>query len=134
MSPTVPYEEVKARILADPEVKAAYDALEPAFQIARLRIERGLTQAQLAELVGTKQPSIARLERGTSEPSLAFLRKLAAALGMRVEINFVPVEHAQAVQLHEHSSPEAYTTTLASEQVLRRDWDSPEEDAAWASL
>ncbi len=95
MSPTVPYEEVKARILADPEVKAAYDALEPAFQIARLRIERGLTQAQLAELVGTKQPSIARLERGTSEPSLAFLRKLAAALGMRVEISFVPVEQTQ---------------------------------------
>lgn len=92
---TIPYEEVRAELLADPEVKAAYDALEPAFQIARLRIERGLTQAQLAELVGTKQPSIARLERGASQPSLAFLRKLAAALGMQVEINFVPVKQTQ---------------------------------------
>ena len=90
---TAPYEEVKARLLADPDTKAAYDALEPAFQIARLRIERGLTQAQLAELVGTKQPSIARLERGDSEPSIAFLRRIAEALGARLEVNLVPVNH-----------------------------------------
>lgn len=90
---TLSYEQVKAELLADPETRAAYDALAPAYQIARLRIERGLTQAQLAELVGTKQPSIARLERGEREPTLAFLRKLAEALGVRLEINFVPVEH-----------------------------------------
>lgn len=90
---TIPFEQVKAELLANPEVKAAYDALEPAYQIARLRIEAGLTQAQLAELVGTKQPSIARLERGDSEPSLAFLRRLAGALGVRLEINFVPADH-----------------------------------------
>lgn len=89
---TVPYAEVKARLLADPQTQAAYDALEPAFQIARLRIEAGLTQAQLAELVGTKQPSIARLERGQTQPTIAFLRKLGAALGRRLEITFVPVE------------------------------------------
>lgn len=91
-SATVPYAEVKARLLADPETQAAYDALEPASQIARLRIEVGLTQAQLAELVGTKQPSIARLERGQTQPTIAFLRKLGAALGKRLEITFVPVE------------------------------------------
>ena len=90
---TVSYEEVKARLLADPETRAAYDALAPAYQVARLRIERGLTQAQLAELVGTKQPSIARLERGDSEPSVALLRKIAKALGARLEVNLVPVEH-----------------------------------------
>lgn len=91
-SATVPYAEVKARLLADPQTQAAYDALEPASQIARLRIEVGLTQAQLAELVGTKQPSIARLERGQTQPTIAFLRKLGAALGKRLEITFVPVE------------------------------------------
>lgn len=91
-SATVPYAEVKARLLADPQTQAAYDALEPASQIARLRIEAGLTQAQLAELVGTKQPSIARLERGQTQPTIAFLRKLGAALGKRLEITFVPVE------------------------------------------
>jgi DNA-binding XRE family transcriptional regulator len=91
-SPTVPYEEVKARLLADPNVLAAYDALEPAYQIARLRIAAGLTQAQLAELVGTKQPSIARLERGQTQPTIPFLRKLAEALGARLEVNFVPLD------------------------------------------
>ena len=32
------------------------------------------------------------------------------------------------------SSPEVYETMLASEDVLRRDWDQPEEDEAWADL
>jgi DNA-binding XRE family transcriptional regulator len=95
---TIPFEKIEAELLADPETRAAYDALEPAYQIARLRIERGLTQAQLAALVGTKQPSIARFERGDSEPMLAFLRKLAEALGVRLEVNFIPVDQAPAAQ------------------------------------
>src|SRR5262245_32010385 len=86
---TISYEETKAQLLADPAVQQTYDALEPAYQIARLRIARGLTQAQLAKLVGTKQPSIARLESGASQPSVAFLRKVAAALGTRLEVHFV---------------------------------------------
>ncbi len=92
ISPTVPFEEIEARLLADPAVRAAYDALEPAYQIARLRIGAGLTQAQLAALVGAKQPSIARLESGRTQPTIEFLRKLGAALGYRLELNFVPVE------------------------------------------
>ena len=86
---TISYEEVKATLLADPEGQQAYDSLEPAYQIARLRIARGLTQAQLAQLIGTKQPSIARLESGASHPSEAFLREVAAALGTRLEVHFV---------------------------------------------
>ncbi len=89
---TIPFEQVKAELLANPEVRAAYDALEPAYQIARLRIEHGLTQAQLAALVGTKQPSIARLERGQTQPSIEFLSRIATALGMRLEVHFVPAE------------------------------------------
>jgi DNA-binding XRE family transcriptional regulator len=89
---TIPFEEVEARLLADPAVRAAYDTLEPAYQIARLRIEAGLTQAQAAELVGTKQPSIARLERGQTQPSVEFLSRIAAALGMRLELRFVPAD------------------------------------------
>lgn len=89
---TIPFEQVKAELLADPEVQAAYDALGPAYEIARLRLERGLTQAQLAELVGTRQPSIARLERGQTQPTFEFLARVAAALDMRLEVRFVPVE------------------------------------------
>ena len=83
---TIPYEQVKAELLADPEVKAAYEALETAQQIARLRLARGLTQGELAALVGTKQPSIARLEKGKTLPSLAFLTRVADALGARLVV------------------------------------------------
>lgn len=67
-------------------------APDPGSQIARLRALRGLTQEQLAELVGTRQPSIARLESGASIPSLSFLRRLARALNAEVEVRLIPVE------------------------------------------
>jgi transcriptional regulator with XRE-family HTH domain len=80
----------------DPEFVAALATLAPAYQVARLRILRGLTQEQLAELAGTKQPSIARLESGASEPSVHFLRKVAKALNARIEVRLVPLDEAQA--------------------------------------
>jgi DNA-binding XRE family transcriptional regulator len=78
--------------LQDPEFRDAYEPLEPGYQIARLRILRGLTQEELAEKVGTKQPSIARLESGKTEPKISFLRRLAEALGADLEIRIVPQE------------------------------------------
>jgi ribosome-binding protein aMBF1 (putative translation factor) len=89
---TIPFEQVKADLLADPAVKAAYDALETAHQIARLRLARGLSQAELAALVGTRHPSIARLEKGETLPSLAFLRRVAEALGVRLVVRFEAIE------------------------------------------
>jgi transcriptional regulator with XRE-family HTH domain len=41
-------------------------------------------------MVGTRQPSIARLENSTSVPSLSFLDRIAKALDARIEQNFVP--------------------------------------------
>ena len=89
---TVRFEELKAEWLRDPEFRAEYEALEPAYQLTRPRIAKGLTQAQLAEMVGTRQPGIARLESGKTEPKLSFLRRVAEALGYRIEIRFVPQE------------------------------------------
>lgn len=55
------------------------------FEVANLITEAryfsGLTQKQLAELVGTQQPSIARIEKGLALPSLSFLLKIAKAMG-----------------------------------------------------
>jgi DNA-binding XRE family transcriptional regulator len=79
-----------AQQLKDPEFVAAANELEPGYQIARLRIQHGLTQAQLAEMVGTRQPSIARLENGSSVPSLSFLDRIATALDARIELRVVP--------------------------------------------
>ncbi len=77
--------------LKDPEFKKAYDALEVEFsiieQVIRKRLEKGLTQKQLAEKIGTKQSAIARLEGGTTNPSVAFLEKVAKALGSKLQVS-----------------------------------------------
>ncbi len=86
MSKQARYDEWLEKQMQDPEFREAYEDLEPAHQIARLRIMRGLTQEQLAELVGTKQPNIARLESGRTTPSLPFLRRVVEALGGELEI------------------------------------------------
>jgi transcriptional regulator with XRE-family HTH domain len=76
--------------LEDPEFRAEWEAQEPVYQLARLRIIRGLTQKELADKIGTQQPSIARLEGGKTEPTIPFLRRVAAALNARLEIRVIP--------------------------------------------
>lgn len=88
------FEDWEADQMKDPEFRAAVEELEPAYQVARLRIMRGLTQEQVAELVGTKQSSIARLENGNTQPRLSFLRRVVEALGGRLEVRIMPQEEA----------------------------------------
>lgn len=83
------FKDWKVEQVQDPEFVAASHELELGYEIARLRIQRGLTQTQLAEMAGTRQPSIARLENGTSDPSLSFLNRIAAALDARIELSIV---------------------------------------------
>ncbi|RAM51150.1 transcriptional regulator [Mastigocladus laminosus UU774] len=65
--------------------------------IYEARTKAGLTQKQLAELVGTKQPVIARLEDADYEGhSLSMLQKIAHALNHRVMIHLTPLEHEQS--------------------------------------
>lgn len=64
-------------------------------KIYDLRSQAGLTQTELAKLVGTTASVISRLEDADYEGhSLAMLRRVAAALNQRVEIRFVPVKGA----------------------------------------
>ncbi|HTO18575.1 MAG TPA: helix-turn-helix transcriptional regulator [Pseudomonas sp.] len=90
--------ELKAKALEDPEARAEYERLnreEFALLDEMLAARRaaGLTQAQVAERMGTKAPAVARLENalasGKHSPSLDTLRKYAAALGKRVEVHLV---------------------------------------------
>ncbi|MHB0987366.1 MAG: helix-turn-helix transcriptional regulator [Bellilinea sp.] len=83
------FEDWETEKLKDVAFREAAKELEPGYQVARLRMLRGLTQAQLAEMVGTRQPSIARLENGSSIPSLTFLNKVASALNAKIEVKFV---------------------------------------------
>ena len=87
---TIPFEVFKARMLANPEVKREYDALEAEFEIAaeliRARARAGLSQAELAERMGTSQSAIARLESGRTLPSAKTLLRFAKATGSKVEL------------------------------------------------
>ena len=83
---TITHADVKAELLKDPEFRKVYEESEPAYQLARLRILRGLTQQELAERAGMTQSVVARVESGRANPSLTTLERLAEALGGRVTI------------------------------------------------
>ncbi|MEO0852871.1 MAG: helix-turn-helix transcriptional regulator, partial [Cyanobacteria bacterium J06648_11] len=84
--------------LQNPEVRAAYDALEPEFrlleQMLEARHQAGLTQADVAKRMGTKSTAVTRLESslssGKHSPSLATLQRYASAVGCELQINLVP--------------------------------------------
>ena len=86
----------------DPEmqqmVREASINAEVAQLIYEARTQAGLTQQQLAELIGTQQPVIARLEDAEYEGhSLSMLQRIAKALNQRVEIALIPIEGKSAL-------------------------------------
>ena len=87
---TIGLEKLRDRLLADPAVKAEYDRLGPVYEMVGALIdarhEAGLTQAQVAERMGTKQSVIARLENARRMPSLDMVARYAAAVGRRVAL------------------------------------------------
>ncbi len=92
------HKELVKKLLKNPAVKAEYDAQKEAFalldEMLQARRRAGLTQAEVAEKMGTKTPAIARLEAGGGSkkhsPSLATLRKYAEAVGCRLEVRLRP--------------------------------------------
>jgi ribosome-binding protein aMBF1 (putative translation factor) len=83
--------QFKAKALKNPAVKAEYEALGPEYElvktIIRERINRGWSQTQLAEAIGSRQPVISRLEQGNGNPSLSTLQKIAKALDLSLQVS-----------------------------------------------
>jgi DNA-binding XRE family transcriptional regulator len=80
--------------LKDPEFKAHYQeerqAVMLAMKIAKLREKKGLSQQQMAKLMGTSQQAVSRIESGEYEGfTLKTLEKIAEATGTKVKIEFV---------------------------------------------
>ncbi len=86
--------EHKAALLADPAAQAEYDALAPEFDMAReliaARGRAGLTQADVAQRMGTTQSVIARLEGGKRTPSMRTVQRYAQAVGGRAVVRIEP--------------------------------------------
>ncbi len=87
------YEEYKRKALQNPEVKKEYDALGPEYDIIQAMIDarkaQNLTQKELSERTGITQADISRIEKGTRNPSLGMLKRLAEGLGMQLKVEFV---------------------------------------------
>ena len=86
------HKDVKKLILQDPKVKSEYDNLDTLYnikrQIIKLREEQGISQKELAEIIGTKQSAISRLENDDYNPSVELLDKVAHGLGKKLDIRF----------------------------------------------
>lgn len=91
------HNQLKEKALKKKSVRKEYEALKPEFNLLRemlkARNDAGLSQADIAERMGTKAPSITRLESsltsGIHSPSIATLKKYAEAVGCHLEIKLV---------------------------------------------
>ena len=87
-------QELTNELMQDQEFKKEYEALQPEMDITRAildaRIRAGMTQVELSEKSGISQADICRLEKGTRNPSIALLKRLAEAMDSTLKIEFVP--------------------------------------------
>ena len=86
----------REKALENPDVRAAYEAMAPVFELKRrmiaLRKQAGLTQEQMADKLGTKRSNISRLESPgyAGSPRLATIEKYARVLGYTTKVAFEP--------------------------------------------
>jgi len=87
------WKKAKNIISSDPEVAKELKQNELEYQliseVIKARIEKNITQKDLAELIGTKQSNISRFENGNANPSIDFLKKVADALDKKIEIHLI---------------------------------------------
>lgn len=89
----IEWETVRAELMSDPDVKAAYEAeiRKERLQsvLAEWRNHAGLTRAQVAERMGVKPPTVTRMESNITKASLDTLARYAKACGVenpRIEL------------------------------------------------
>ncbi len=89
----ISFDDYHGEQMKDPKFKKAYDSLEVEFQIIhdiiRKRIKNDISQKELAKRIGSDQATISRLETGNYNPSIKFLKKIAAAVGGKLQVKIV---------------------------------------------
>ena len=87
------WSRAKESILKNDEVQKELKMNEAEYRIIEEIImalrEKNLTQKGLAELIGTRQSNISRLESGNYNPSIEFLQKIAAAMDKKLEVRII---------------------------------------------
>jgi len=89
----VDFQEYLAKKLKNPKFKRYYEEygkqLEIAYQILLLRKQKGISQAELAKKIGTKQSNVARMETGQQNFTTDTLQKIASVFKRNLKIEFV---------------------------------------------
>jgi len=89
------HRQLRTKALERPGVSAEFDRLADEYvlldEFLKARSEQGLTQAQVAEKIGTTQSAVARMESGSGKhsPTFATLARYAEALGCKLEVRLV---------------------------------------------
>ena len=80
------WEDVRKEMFTPEEVAESNLRVALIGELVKARKERGLSQKQLEELTGVKQPVIARMENGSTTPNLSTILKVLAPLGKTLYI------------------------------------------------
>ena len=84
------YDNFEAELLEKPGIYKEYLALKPKYDMIRALIERRnqlqMSQTEVANVIGTKQPAISRLEKGDYNTTLRTLFKVADALDLDIAL------------------------------------------------
>jgi len=79
--------------MKDPKFVKEWKKIEPEYELAReligARIKRNMSQKQLADKIGTKQPVISRIESMSYQPTVSLLQRVARALDAKLDIRFI---------------------------------------------
>ena len=86
--------EMLSEEMKNDEFRKEYEAIQPELDVIRAMVDArnsvNMTQKELSERTGISQADISKIENGTRNPSLNFLKRLAEGMGMTLKIEFVP--------------------------------------------
>ena len=86
------WKELKKELLKNPKLNKIWDESQPEYEIARAiisaRLEKKITQKELAKRMNTTQSVISRVEQAKTSPSISFLKRLASALNTTLHVQF----------------------------------------------
>jgi len=86
-------------------------------EIIKARHEEGLSQKKLEALSGVRQPVIARMEKGTSDPKLTTMIKILNSLGKTLAVVPIPIQKKRRLKLKAPFVKNAYAETKEDRSV-----------------
>lgn len=118
-----------------PEIQRAEEKLKARLDLAdaviRARIQKGWSQSELAEKIGTKQASISRIESALANPTLSMIQKLCSVLDLSIQFK---TSTEKAIEANPQINPiqtEAYK--IESRTIEDMDWSERPCSARWDS-